>query len=122
MSINAYKYCLRETGTGLKITNRLAHGVSAATGSMTTVLACNLGDARSDWSAPAPIEGLGAQDKVPARGDSSGFADAVPPGTTRDIREARLDLAVLQASAPIDLRNRRSSAPPPSCRGKAVRF
>ncbi|MGH8604930.1 MAG: hypothetical protein ACREXR_19730 [Gammaproteobacteria bacterium] len=67
MSINGYKYCLRETGTGLKITNRSAQGVSAATGSMTTVLACNLGDARSDWSAPAPIEGLGAQDKVPDR-------------------------------------------------------
>jgi len=65
MSIGAYKYCLRETGTGLKITNRSAHGVSAATGSMTTVLACNLGDARSDLSAPAPIEGLGAEDKVP---------------------------------------------------------
>ncbi|MGH8521307.1 MAG: hypothetical protein ACREU9_07830 [Gammaproteobacteria bacterium] len=67
MSIGAYKYCLRETGTGLKITNRSAHGVSAATGSMTTVLACDLGDARGDWSAPAPIEGLDAQDKVPDR-------------------------------------------------------
>jgi len=67
MSIAAYKYCLREMGTGLKITNRSAHGVSAATGSMTTVLTCNLGDARSDWSAPVPIEGLGAQDKAPDR-------------------------------------------------------
>ncbi|MGH8612336.1 MAG: hypothetical protein ACREYF_09925 [Gammaproteobacteria bacterium] len=67
MSIDAYKYCLRETGTGLKITNRSAHGMSAATESMTTVLACNSRDARSDWSAPAPIEGLGAQDKVSDR-------------------------------------------------------
>jgi len=67
MSIAAYKYCLRKMGTGLKITNRSVHGVSAATGPMTTVLACNVGDARSDWSASAPIEGLGAEDKVPDR-------------------------------------------------------
>ncbi len=67
MNIDAYKYGEREMGTGLKITNRSPHGVSAATGSLTTVPACNLGDARSDWRAPVPIEGLGAQEKVPDR-------------------------------------------------------
>jgi hypothetical protein len=67
MGIDAYIYGERAMSTGLKITNRSAHGVSAATGSLTTVLACNLGDARSDWRAPVPIEGLGAQEKVPDR-------------------------------------------------------
>jgi len=67
MSIDAYKYGEREMATGLKITNRLPHGVSAATGSLITVLACNLGDARGDWRDPVPIEGLGTQEKVPDR-------------------------------------------------------